>query len=163
LAFFYGCSNLKTIYCSKKIWNKFRNVFPESATRKDPPGKNESAEVEPKEALPVKESSEVDKFQEILSKPTHFNGKQDEVAFTDTFYYSKEHRFAWKIVFDKLHYKTSIHVFKPDIINVAGEKRFGWREYRVSDDHKQMQEIDLASFPTKDAATQAFKKLLQGR
>jgi len=33
---FYRCSKLKTIYCSEKIWNRFKDEFPKDAHREDP-------------------------------------------------------------------------------------------------------------------------------
>lgn len=109
-----------------------------------------------------KMNESTDRFQELLDNPTKFDGTKDSQVFLDQMYYCKEYRFAWKIVWDNFRKKSSIHVFKPSIINVAGSKRFGWREYLVDDDHQHMREIDFKDFTSKERAQQEFKKLLEG-
>lgn len=102
----------------------------------------------------------VDKFEELEKHPTTFGGKVDDYPIIGKMYYCKEYRFAWKIVWDNFRHKSHIHVFEPSIINVAGSKRFGWREYLVDDDHQHMKEIDFEDFTSKERAQQEFKKLL---
>ena len=106
------------------------------------------------------DESSADKFDDLLKNPTKFDGSKDEQAFLDTFYYSKEFRFAWKLVYDRVRHQVRIHVFKLDALKVLGQKRFGWREYIVSQDHKTIKQIGFRDFPSKDEAIAAFKKMI---
>ena len=93
----------------------------------------------------VKESSG-DRFQALLDKPTTFDGKTDKHPIIGKVYYSKENKFAWKLVWNKARNEDRIHVFKPSIISVAGDKRFGWREYLISADLETMKEIGFKDY-----------------
>ena len=108
----------------------------------------------------VKESSG-DRFQELLDKPTTFDGKTDKHPIIGKVYYSKENKFAWKLVWNKARNEDRIHVFKPSIISVAGDKRFGWREYLISADLETMKEIGFKDFDSKEEAQKEFNNLVK--
>ena len=108
----------------------------------------------------VKESSG-DRLQELLDKPTTFDGKTDKHPIIGKVYYSKENKFAWKLVWNKARNEDRIHVFKPSIISVAGDKRFGWREYLISADLETMKEIGFKDFDSKEEAQKEFNNLVK--
>ncbi|MBQ2631730.1 MAG: hypothetical protein IJG13_18805, partial [Kiritimatiellae bacterium] len=99
--------------------------------------------------------------REILdANPVKANGERDDAPYTGRMYYNAEHKFAWKIVEGVGRNPPRYHIFQPDIMRVAGNKRYAIKEYILSKDGTTMKDVDYRLYYSKEEAQSAFDRMI---
>ncbi len=154
---FYDCTELKEIVCSQNMERFLRSSAVNLGANKDKI-----------DFIHLLEESRIDEttdyFKEVLDSPTTIDGQKDEKPEIGKMYYSEKYNFGWKISADEIKHKKveQIHVFEPYVLGGTEDKRYGWREFIISQDHTKMKEVSSKYFWTKEQANSAFMKFLKG-
>ena len=134
--FYKTTAKFKTIYCSEKIWNKFRDTFESighKVERKDPKEMK-------KESL--NEAHEIHSYPEKLQPMLERIVKDNEDYELDHAYFNKEGKFIWM-----RNSKGYFHVFKPvKFVKTPGmTKPFGFKDL-ILKDNGMLEEVDRLRF-----------------